>query len=146
MAQKSFTAQVDEWVRETKARMEAVFKESTQRTADMMRVPVAKSGAMPVVTGFLRNSLQGGVNAPAPMPSTTAPRSDSAAEAGITLAIASAEIGDTVYMTFGANYARYVEYGTRGRSGRGFVRLAVQKWQSTVSDVALEARRRASQR
>lgn len=140
----SFTAQVDDWVKETKARMEAVFKESTQRTVEIMQTPVAKGGNMPVDTGFLRNSLMGGLNSP---------RSGNGVNSGvpvdyddtdIVLTIASADLEDTIYMTYSANYARYVEYGANGRPGRGFVRLAAQRWQSTVSQVALEARQRSS--
>lgn len=139
----TFTAQVSDWVLQTKARMEAVFKESTQRTVELMQTPVAKGGNMPVDTGFLRNSLMGGLNAPKDGRGDNPGVPVSYNDADIVLTIANAELGDTIFMTYSANYARHVEYGANGRAGRGFVRLATQRWQSTVSQVALEAQQRA---
>jgi hypothetical protein len=138
----TFTAQVSDWVMQTKSRMNAVFKESTQRTVELMQTPVAKGGNMPVDTGFLRNSLMGGLNAPKDGRGDNPGVPVSYNDADIVLTIANAELGDTIFMTYSANYARHVEYGARGRAGRGFVRLATQRWQSTVSQVALEAQQR----
>jgi len=138
----TFTAQVSDWVMQTKSRMNAVFKESTQRTVELMQTPVAKGGNMPVDTGFLRNSLMGGLNAPKDGRGDNPGVPVSYNDADIVLTIANAKLGDTIFMTYSANYARHVEYGARGRAGRGFVRLATQRWQSTVSQVALEAQQR----
>ena len=141
---KTFTAQVDEWVRASEARMLAVVKESTKRTLDRMQKPVAKGGNMPVDTGFLRNSLQAGINMPKPGPTENPGRPVAYSEADVMLALQGFDLGDTLYLTYSANYARHVEYGANGRPGRGFVRLATQRWQQTVSQVAIEARNRAA--
>lgn len=142
MAQQSFAASVDAWVRETEARMTAVFRESTERVIDAMQTPVGAGGNMPVRDGFLRASI---------MASTAAPIARAMAKpkegvaysyyAGqVALVIAGAEIGDTIYATYGANYARAQEYGAQGRSGRGFVRLAAQRWPAIVAGVVSEAK------
>lgn len=142
MPQQSFSAQVGAWVRKTKGAEEAVFKESTQRIIEIMQTPVAKGGNMPVDTGFLRSSLQAGLNSPQPGPTDNPGGTFSYNPGDVALIIASADLGDTIYATYSANYARPVEYGANGRAGRRFVGLAAQRWQSTVSAVALEARRR----
>lgn len=142
MAQKSFSAQIDDWVRKTERRTEAVFKESAQRVFASALVPVGAGGNMPVDTGFLRASFQATINAPVTgvkhrTGGTTYPVTDQYA-----LVIAGAKVGDVIYGTFTANYARHVEYGTRGRAGRGFVRLAAQRWPTIVNQVVAEAKAR----
>jgi hypothetical protein len=141
---KTFTAQVDEWVRASEARMLAVVKESVQRTVDRMQKPTAKGGNMPVDTGFLRNSLQAGINMPKPGPTENPGRPVAYSDSDIMLALEGVEFGDVLWLTYSANYARHVEYGAGGRAGRGFVRLATQRWQQTVSQVAIEARNRSA--
>jgi hypothetical protein len=139
---KTFTAQVDEWARKSEARMIAVVRDAAQNTVDMMQIPTAKGGNMPVDTGTLRNSIQAGINAPRISPAVrpSNPLNYDANE--IALVIAGLEPGETLYVTYSANYARFVEYGANGRPGRGFVRLATQKWKRTVAASAIEARRR----
>jgi hypothetical protein len=140
---KTFTAQVDEWARKSEARMIAVVRDAAQKTVDMMQKPTAKGGNMPVDTGFLRNSLQAGINAPKVGPSVNPGNPVAQNDGDIVLAIQGVEPGDTLYLTYSANYARFVEYGANGRPGRGFVRLATQKWKRTVAASAIEARRAA---
>lgn len=141
----SFAAQVDAWTRETKARMTAVFRESAEDVKEAMQEPVGAGGNMPVDTGFLRASLVGSTNTmPAIRPDAHPP--DDAAkgsfrESGqVSLVIAGAEIGDTIYLGYTAAYARPVEYGGENRPGRGFVRLAAQRWQSIVAAVIVRLR------
>jgi len=141
---KDFSAQVDAWVLKSRKRMLAVFKESTQRVAHEMRIPVGGGGNMPVDTGFLRASLLGTINVPTAVVTYnpgTRPAPDTAV-AQFALVIAQAELGDTIYGTFTANYAMIQEYGSAGRTGRGFVRKAAQKWQMIVDEVVNEAKAR----
>jgi len=145
MPQKSFSAQVDAWVLQTKQRQEAVFKESSQRVIEEMQKPVAAGGNMPVDTGFLRASMLTTLGAPATQIKFN-PGSGVFNYTGTetVLTIARAEVGDAIYAVYTANYASYVEYGTRGRAGRGFVRLAAQRWKSIVAEVVNEAKARAA--
>lgn len=142
---QTFAADVDAWVQRTQARQEAVFRESLQRLVEDMQKPVGDGGNMPVDTGFLRASIQASKSGPPP---TRGGRPRKGATYNYTpddinLVIASATLGETVWVTYGANYARAVEYGANGREARGFVRSATQKWQQFVTEVSREARGRA---
>lgn len=136
----SFSAQIDDWVRQTEQRATAVFRQSSQEVISTMQE------AVPVDTGFLRASLQVGVNSepvPADRPADGSQHAYDGAAA--TLAIAGAEIGDTVVASYSAKYAPHVEYGTSKMAGRGFVRLAVAQWQSIVNRVTQAAKSLAAQ-
>lgn len=131
-----FAAQVDAWVRETEARMTAVFRQSAQEVVGEMQRPVGEGGRMPVDTGFLRSSLQVSLNG-APVPATREnPGGIHGAPDVASLVISGAELGDRIVASYSANYAPAVEYGARGRPPRGFVRGAAQQWQSIVRRVA----------
>lgn len=142
MTAKSFSAQVDEWVRQTDERIEAVVKQSAQDVIEIMQTPVGKGGNMPVDTGFLRASLQVSLHQPFPanLPNPGIARDWNQSET--IMAIAGFELGGTLYATYTANYAGYVEYGAQGRPGRAFVRLAAQQWPRIVNQNAVELRRR----
>lgn len=144
MAQQDFTAQVTAWVRKTERRMEAVFKESTQRVFTLVRTPVGAGGNMPVDTGFLRASFIASLNAPVEEITFNVDKSGSFgfSDGPVSLVIANAHLGQTIYGVFTASYARPVEYGANGRPGRGFVRLAAQQWPAIVQKVSREAQAR----
>lgn len=125
-----FTAQIDAFAEQAKAKLELVVKQSAQDVGDLAQRPVAKGGNMPIDTGFLRNSLVAGLNG-----STSLSGPDA-----YVLAIAGMELGDSVLFGWTANYARYVEYGTQGRAGRFFMLNAAQQWQAIVARNAEKAR------
>lgn len=126
MATNSFAAQVGRHIARYKDRMEAVFKEATQATIREAQTPVSQGGRMPVDTGFLRNSLVSGLNGSTSL---------TGAEVYV-LTIAQAEITDTIEAGWTANYAKYVEAGSQGRTGRFFMRGAAQNWRRHVRDAA----------
>lgn len=137
----NFAAQVDEWVRATEQRMTAVFRESTQRV-----VSIAANG-VPVDTGFARASVRASTES---MPSII---SGSKGQEGqtygvdlgnVTLTIAGAQIGQTIYVGWTASYILPLEYGHSQQAPAGFVRLAAAQWQVTVDQVTAEAKSRAS--
>jgi hypothetical protein len=142
----NFGAQIDAWVKQSDQRMTAVFRESTQRT-----VSIAQS-IVPVDTGFLRASVRASTSAAPPL-SREAPRNslDAAAEAAypdnddgnVTLTIAGANLGQTIFVGYTANYAGHVEYGTSRMAGRAFVGQAVAQWPMTVSRVIEDLKGRA---
>tara|TARA_R110002051_G_scaffold230715_1_gene292714 strand:+ start:2594 stop:3031 length:438 start_codon:yes stop_codon:yes gene_type:complete len=143
MAQSSFAAQVGDWVRETKARQTAVYRESAQRVIAAMQVPVGAGGNMPVDTGFLRASLMASLGYTLP-PTRDNPGGAVSYDPGaVSLTISRAEISDPITAVYTASYAEHVEYGARGRAGRRFVALAAQQWPRIVSEVATEAQARA---
>ena len=141
MAASSFSAQISAWAAQTQARMTAVFRTASEDVIADMQKPVDGGGNMPVITGFLQSSLQVGTDGPTeatmvnPNPSGTFAANDAAAA----LAIAGAEIGDTIWATYGAVYAKSVNYGRNGANGRLFVETAAQKWPEIVAAAAVKA-------
>lgn len=142
MPQKSFSAQTDDWIAETEERIEATFKHSAQYVIDLMQLPVGKGGNMPIETGFLRASLQVSIHQPYPANLPNPGVSKDWNQSEMIMAIANLEIGGTIYATYTAEYAGHVEYGARGRPGRGFRRLAAQQWPQIVNQTAVELRNR----
>lgn len=142
MANLNFAAQVDDWCRMTDKRMTAVFRESAERVIEEMQKPVGAGGNMPIDTGFLRASLMASTSG-LPMMSRPNPGTAASYDGGqISMVIAGAELGETVYAGYTANYAAHVEYGARGRPPRRFVGLAAQKWPEIVSGAVQDAKAR----
>jgi hypothetical protein len=125
MAQ-TFAATVDAWTRESRERMDAVYKTAISYTFEEVQ------DRTPVDTGFLRASFRATTTAPQ-MLNERNPGGLGYTPEPFDFVIAGAEYGDTVYGTFSANYAGHVEYGANGRPGRGMVRLAAQNWQVNVN-------------
>ncbi len=135
----SFTGAIDAWVMESRARMEAVFKTAAQSVAEDV------VDRTPVDTGFLRASLTASlVEAPAiresARPAKDAKKGSFPTPANYSLVISNMKLGDTLYVGFLAAYAGHVEYGTRGKKGRGMVRLAAQAWPQHVAKAIREAK------
>lgn len=124
-----------------------VKKDGTRGRSKKAFGPIAgfgEGGNMPIDSGYLRASLMASTKMPKPRGGAPEEgKTYSFDEGQVALVIAGAEIGDTLYAVYGANYARAVEYGHNGAPARGFVRLAAQQWQGIVAEVAAEARSRA---
>lgn len=140
----NFSATVDAWCRKTNARMTAVFRESTQRTVSLAQARI------PVDTGFARASARASLQAMPPInPNASKPKIGSGAvsynSAEISLTIAGAELGQTIFVGWTANYAGELERGHSKKAPSGFVRLAALEWQRTVSQVVSEAKARVNQ-
>lgn len=147
MAQGRFAADVSAWVRKTKERQTAVYRESAQRVVEVMQTPRSAGGAMRIDTGFLRASLVAVTNDRLP-PMRDKPDGIAAFpyDAGqINLVINGAEINEPITVAYTARYARPREYGARGQAPDRFVGLAAQQWQRIVAEVAREAQARAGE-
>lgn len=145
MAQGSFSAAVSDWVRETRERRDAVYRESAERVISVMQTPRGAGGNLRVDTGFLRASLVVTTSDALPM-TIDKPDGDGAHSYDIgstTLVIDGAEITDPILAVYSASYARHREYGARGQPGDRWVSLAAQQWGRIVEEVCLEARSRA---
>ncbi|MFG1330199.1 HK97 gp10 family phage protein [Xanthobacter autotrophicus] len=150
----SFSAQVDAWVKEVKTRELAVFRGSAQRVIAEMQTPAGDGGRMPVDTGFLRASLQMTLNAPATGPLQKPLKGSGRLGTGqFDFRFDHAELGDMIYATYGAAYARRLEYGFVGQDslgrtynqvGKAFVRSAAQKWGQIVAQVSTELKARVN--
>lgn len=139
----NFAAQVDDWVKATDLRMLAVFRESAQRVAS-----IAANG-VPVDTGFARASVRASLEE---MPQIVTGSKGEEGQAypadfgQITAVIASAQLGQTVYVGWTASYVLALEYGHSKQAPAGFVRLAAAQWQTVVSEVTQEAKARVAAR
>lgn len=143
MAQQNFSASVDRWVLETQRRMLAVFQTAAQFVIEDM------IGRTRVDTGFLRASVVVSTNGPAPMSRALPPGSTNnqySVPEQYSLAIAGADIGETIWATYTANYAAHREYGTHGQSGDGMVRLSAQNWPQHVKTATAMAKARSGSR
>ena len=129
----TFEAAIDAWVRATQERVTAVVRQSAQDVFRAAQVPVAQGGDMPVVTGFLRNSLATSLNGGSP---------DVSGADSYVLQIARMAAGDAVLGAWTAEYARKVHFGEGGRPGRFWVTRAAAQWQQIVKKNAAELRRR----
>jgi hypothetical protein len=125
-----FTAKVAAWVQKSEAAMTAVFRESAQTVANDVRIPVGDGGNMPVKTGNLRRSLAVSTHEMPQIVDDAKSRYNTDPGSNITLSIAQAKLGDTIWLGFQANYAPYME------NMYGFVRLTAQRWQQIVSEAA----------
>lgn len=139
MATLSFAAQVDAWVRETEARMLAVFRTAAEYVVEDVL------DRTPIDTGYLRASLTVTTTGPLPIRANARPVEGQTYNVQpYALSIAGAELGDTVYASFVASYAAHVEYGARGRAGRAMVRLAAQNWPVHVDRAVAAAKARSA--
>lgn len=145
--QARFASKVDEWVMATQQRVTAVLRESARRVIEEMQRPVNEGGNMPIDTGFLRASLVVVVNGNPPIANRISDGRRYAYNAStIVLEIAKFNAGDRMVAAYTANYARHLEYGSQGRAGRGFTRLASQQWGRIVQEVTAEAKARVPAR
>lgn len=135
----SFGAQIDDWVRETEARMKAVRDQSAEDVIELMRQYT------PVDKGFLAGTIQATVNRPAQLvadapANSTIPANASAGE--VSLVIANATLDQTIYGCFTMKYASYVNDGTSKMAPRAMVERAAMQWPAIVrrNSAALRAR------
>lgn len=139
-----FASQVDEWVNQTEARVNAVFRTATLKLARLMQ------STAPYDTGALRASLVATINAPPPVADKTREgASTSYNEAAIIGVISNAKDGDRVLLSYTMKYARRLEYGFVGTDSLGrtynqpplaWNRLAAAQWSRLVSESAAEAK------
>jgi hypothetical protein len=135
-------ANMDQWSAKAKRNTSMVFRSSAQKLAEAVMEDVGPGqGQTPIDTGNLRNSLMAST---ASMPAV---REGEFSAPDITLAIAGAEVGQTIYLGFQAAYARRLNSGFTGtdslgrnynQSGRFFVESKANRWQEFVDAAAGE--------
>lgn len=135
-----FTATVSNWVKETPQRLRGVFRESTQRVASNA------ANGVPIDTGFARASVRASLDA-MPFADKDKPKDVQAVPfdfSDVVLTIAKAELEDTIFIGWTANYAIFLEYGHSAQAPSGFVRIAAEQWPQIVSEVSAELKQRSS--
>jgi len=133
---KSFSAQVDDWIKKVKGLEEAIFLKSVEKTIEIAQTPVAKGGRMRIDTSYLRNSGTTTLNAPVATVTFNLNKDAGLNRDDSIAVIAGADITDTIYFTWTANYARIREQKDGFRLG------AMQEWQTTVNQVVQSAKSR----
>ena len=144
MAQ-GFADFVDQWTRQSEARMLAVFKRAVELLADELALSRPNGGRVPYKTGNLARSLLAQIGA---MPSQGGPDAKYAGS-DVGAVVATAMLGDAISLGYQANYARRMNYGFVGtdslgrlynQTGAGFVEYAASIWPILVGLAAEEIR------
>lgn len=140
-ANLSFSSQVDAWVRQSEARLLAVAKESTQRTVSKAQERIPRD------TGFARASVRGSLESmPQILPGARGKEGQSYNynSGEITLVIANAELGQTIYIGWTASYTPFLEAGSSKQAPSGFVGISALEWPATVAAVTQELKARVA--
>ena len=133
MANK-FTAQVDDFIKDSEARALAVFQAAAQDVIQDAQIIDEQGGRMPLDTSFLVNSGQASIDVlptgPDVKPKNYTHQDWKPGETVTT--INKVKLGDTLYFGWTANYARFME------NKFIFMRSAAQRWPEHVAKRAAE--------
>lgn len=140
-----FAAKVKDWSEKRKRNQVYIFRSAAQKLVDAMLLSKFSGGNMPIDTGNLRRSLLASTSYMPIIQRGVQEFPDNYGQ--VQLTIAGAELTNTIYLGFQAEYAPRMEYGFTGQdslgrnynqSGNGFVRLAAARWQSFVDAATKE--------
>ncbi|CAB4130455.1 Bacteriophage HK97-gp10, putative tail-component [uncultured Caudovirales phage] len=138
-----FKIALKKWADSTAEKLDALARQVAQEVAQNVVEDT------PVDTGFLRSSWQPSLNepnfnsAPRPplpgrVPHSGAVFDSSQAQITIAAVVKDFKAGDVFYMTNGANYGLFVEFGTSKMAGRFFVTANMKKIPQIVNRLAKE--------
>lgn len=136
----TFSAQIEQFARETNEGIAAVHKESVKRLAAEMNTLRGQGGDVPFLSGFLWASFDAELGL---LPTVMAkPKGGSAFTYNpdpVNAIIDEWEPdGPDIHLAWRADYARRLNYGWTGRSGYLFLELGIQKWRGIVAAVQAE--------
>lgn len=129
-----FAVSVAQWVAKAKERELQVF------TGIALELMNRVKEYTPVDTGWLRANWIDRLNSPSgnetPRPSGAQSGEFTAYQPeGLYTAIASAKLGDVIYLVNDVPYAPYIEYGTSRMEARGMLRRAVSEFPTIAEEV-----------
>lgn len=130
-----FQADIVSWVAKVGQRFEYVAKESSKAVYNDVRVPLNRGGAMPVISGNLRNSPEASISSMPVANRVPKPKellSDPTRQ--VYSVIDSSNLGDKIFLAFTVAYAVYVN------RRRAFVQLTAMKWQDIVRKKTIGSR------
>lgn len=145
MTTLNFAAQIDDWVRKTKARGDAVFRMSTQD------VIAAVDAGVPVDTGYLKNSGELRINAPLPVADRKP--GDGPTKTDFVATIANLKAGDYITYGYSAVYGPRVHWGFTGedslgrsinQTGNPWILRGVARWPEIVAANVAKAKTRVT--
>jgi hypothetical protein len=123
-------AQLDDWAKQSKERMMAVYKGSVQEFVSRAQRRI------PVDTGFARASIRASFDS---MPQINDAIKGEPGKhysfdmSQITLLINSAKPGQTIYIGWTANYVIYLEWGHSDQAPNGFIGVTALEWPQIVA-------------
>ena len=123
-------AQLQRFADLTTDKVELVFKQSALDMFSEAQTTKPRGGNLPVDTGKLWNSFVSSLNGQG---GTSGPDA-------YVMTIAGADLGDSVFGGWTAEYALHVEYGTSRMAGSFFALRAAQQWPQIVAANAQKAR------
>ena len=135
MATVSFSAAIGDFAKKVPEAVEAVFRQSAHDLAKQLETMIYETPASPNYkrTRFLQASLVAS-NTQMPRANLTNPGTTVTPDFGqIELVISDAEMGETLYLGYTAEYGPYVHSGTENMPARPWVTLVAQRWQEIVS-------------
>lgn len=138
----SFATDIAKFHAKYRSRLRAVGRYAVQDTVEMAQRTVGQGGRMRVKTGFLRASIQAAIGHMPAGPTRGAedanyPEGMQVAGEPVVVTLLRWDPGEeqTLFVGWTANYARFREYND------GFMRGAVEKWQTTVNKSVARVRR-----
>ena len=142
MVNRSFAASLSGFRDKTKEQMKAVLSYSVQDVLDEAQRPVANGGRMPVLDGYLINSVVTDLNGSQIGQASESPdKGGGQSSANIALLVADIEPGDIARIGWTAAHARrqhdgFVGEDSKGRSydqqGKHWVDGAAEQWSQIV--------------
>lgn len=134
---KNFNAQINDFVKKSQERIDAVIKQSAQDVFEEAQRDTTHGGRMRIDTGFLKNSGAISYNGLPTGPSRN--EGDIPNAQDVALGVVKWQPAKTpIWFGWTANYARAREYYD------GFVAESTKKWQAIVKKRADEYRKRAT--
>ena len=115
---RDFAAAIADFQRSFDDKVRIASIGAIQDLAAQANTSVGAGGNMPVDTGDLMGSIEGGVNG--------------SKGTAVAAAMARFQAGDSAWIGWQMEYAAHVEFGSQGRSGRGYARKAAQNWKAIV--------------
>lgn len=125
-----FEDQVTQWTKQTEQRLTSAYRASIQDLVEEAQEPRGSGGNLPVDTGFLRSTGDAAIDKLPVGESQNPGGSFSWSPETALLVINRAQLGDTVFFGWTAEYATYME------NRYGFVRLAIQNWSQIVNNAS----------
>lgn len=125
----SFKIQVDEWILKSQELTEVIVKDAAQEMAISASEPVGKGGRMPIITGFLRNSITANIGS-LPSGENKKPKEYVGVwnPTELVATINRMKLGDKLFIGWTAIYAQKRE------NERVFMRTAAQNWPQFVAE------------
>lgn len=136
---RSFSATTSKWVSDSKRAQRSIFASSAQALAQDVTRTNREGGLLPIDTGNLQTSFTVSQTA---MPQIDA-QDQEYARNDWTFTIASAHVGDPLYMGFRAPYGPRQNYGFQGtdsagrtynQGGKFFIEASAAKWNKFVKE------------